>query len=95
MREIKFRGETVGQYTGFHDRYHAEIYEGDIIRCDDGHLRDVEWCHEEGAWKLRVLPNMPTECYIDPLYFGEIGIGEARWAVVGNVFDNTELERME
>lgn len=74
------------QYTGEHDCKGKKIYEDDIIHCNDGCCRIVEWVQDNGAWELQMLPNGD---YIDPLFFGEFQVGE--YVVIGNRWDNPEL----
>lgn len=83
--------ETVGQFTGLHDKNGKEIYEGDIVQMhiENGNiLLVVTWNLEVGAWLLKL-----KGCNIE----GVRTLGE--WLrdsssviqVVGNIYDNPEL----
>lgn len=83
--------DTIGQFTGLHDKNGKEIYEGDIVQMhiENGNiLLVVTWNLEVGAWLLKL-----KGCNIE----GVRTLGE--WLrdsssviqVVGNIYDNPEL----
>lgn len=41
--ETEVHPETVGQYTGLKDKNGTKIFEGDRIRCNNGHIGVVEY----------------------------------------------------
>ena len=69
-------GETVGQYTGLHDKNGKEVYKGDIVIYGNK-IAVVVWDDDTCSFKLKYkenLYNMWAAC-----------------EVIGNIHDNPEL----
>ena len=90
------RKETVGQYTGLHDKNGKEIYEGHIIEFSydmfignfDTFVAKGKIVFEEGAFYVEVFENERTtedEAYL--LYSINLDTIE----VIGNIYENEEL----
>lgn len=78
---------TVGQYTGLHDKNGRKIYEGDMVRTGKDNIGDPEpmigqVVMLEGSW---LIENDKKQEAID--LFSEITSRE----VIGNIFENPEL----
>lgn len=92
---FKVKTETVGQFTGLHDKNGKEIYEGDIVLLDcyyyeepafDGEFK-VIYDDINGMWLLVDLENKDRG-----FAFGEIrSYYKAEIEVIGNIYDNPEL----
>lgn len=77
--------DTIGQFTGLHDKNGREIYDGDIMKIYDsiaGYVRynAKYWRYEVAAPKEpidneRIPSGVPSEC----------------WEIIGNIHDNPEL----
>ncbi len=77
---------TVGQFTGLHDKNGKEIYEGDVVKCNDENYvvkfkyemfyASVEECNKGiyGGFPLYFILDRYEEC-----------------EVIGNIYDNEEL----
>ena len=74
--------KTVGQYTGLTDKNGTRIFEGDVIRDEDGDVMVVKWLTESAAFVLEPKP------YASIYFYGTLS---SRTEVIGNVFDNPEL----
>ena len=71
--------ETIGQYTGLTDKNGKRIFEGDIVRANNGHISQVVFWH--GGFCLY------CECHKNHSDFIPTDIIE----VIGNIHDNPEL----
>lgn len=69
--------DIVMQFTGLFDKNGKEIYEGDVVKCNDL-LCDVYW--DYAGFRIRPLPN------------AVISINTNRdIEVIGNIYENPEL----
>lgn len=85
-RDDRVMPETVGQYTGLTDADGREIYEGDIVRCEEFVYEVVYEPHRFASFGLR----RDADVYMH--YFGE-AMESKDCRVIGNIHDNPELLR--
>lgn len=76
---IQVDAETVGQFTGLHDKNGKEIYEGDIVRYDMGGECEVSYCIGGGFAGFDLSPAFHDEHQLTDV------------EVIGNIHDNPEL----
>lgn len=77
--------DTVGQYTGLHDKNEREIFEGDIVKLDSNMLKItgiVTYHNNEAIFVLEDLHDEIEEC----LWYMQEDL-----EVIGNIYDNPEL----
>jgi hypothetical protein len=81
---IEIDPKTVGQFTGWADKFETDIYEGDIVEPNPVHVTcNCEVVFEESGWKLRTIPHNQTH-----LLRGEIW---KQSKVIGNIYETFGL----
>ena len=77
--------ETIGQYTGFHDKNDVEIYEDDVAEDNEGQGK-ITWVQEHCAFLVATAGGFFT------LENGDADYKLKETRVIGNVHDNPEME---
>lgn len=75
--------KTVGQFTGFFDRYDSKIFQGDI-------LQDNEYAAEEGVCEAVVEWDLEKGCW-DTNPWGQLGDTFDGYEIIDNIHDNPDL----
>lgn len=82
--------DTIGQFTGLHDKNGKEIYEGDIIRSDcHGEVRHlISFFDIIASFVAEMLPDNGINDYCT---LSQAWILKYNKEVIGNIHDNPEL----
>lgn len=89
IKELYRLGDTVQwqhihimQYTGIKDKKGKEIYEGDIVFCEQWNPKTYKVCFIEGCFSLCFLENGD---YSADIHYTE------DFEIIGNIYENKEL----
>lgn len=74
---------TIGQFTGIKDKHNNEIYEGDIVKFDDGEIVEVVFFCGAFMPKLNKYQGITIHDNSKPIWQD----GE----VIGNIYENGDL----
>lgn len=93
--EYEVKQDTIGQYTGLHDKNGKEIYEGDIIlhHASNGEPMEhqVYYLDKEARFATKLI----GYDFLDEGELTQRWLDEVGFEVIGNVHDNPELLKTE
>lgn len=85
--------ETVGQYTGLTDKNGTKIFEGDIVSekpsmNNTAYVGHVAYDEKDALWRFMILNSDHYNGVV-------LGSYSTSYAVIGNIYDNSELLRSD
>jgi len=77
------------QYTGLKDKNGKEIYEGDIIRIDNGnHIEEIKWITEKDWFDISKTNPCPFVGFVN---YYNVYKTKLEIEIIGNVWENPEI----
>ena len=97
--------KTVGQYIGVNDHNAKEIFEGDIVKWDDGsagrYWRVAQVVYMPGFWRFEIIPGKSINCFKDGragafdggsfMYLPNTSAYNNVMEIIGNIHSNPDL----
>jgi hypothetical protein len=72
----------VMQFTGLKDKNGDDIWEGDILKHENGYLKEVKWGHH--LWAFITINRKPTMVYQTAAFPNQ-------FEIIGNIYETPEL----
>ena len=93
--EYEVDQDTIGQYTGLHDKNGKEIYEGDIILhyASNGEPMEHQVYYLDS--ETRFATKLIGYDFLDEGELTQRWLDEVGFEVIGNIYDNPELLKTE
>lgn len=98
MPQFSVDPKTVGQFTGFREKYGKEIFEGDIFQTDnypltkeDGYVGVVEYDHDRFWGVKRLKAGADVRGISDGMADGLLEFVDESIEVIGNIYEDQVL----